>query len=230
MPCETRTYELTGIKPENNAARFSFDEWARNGFALPASATEIPYEQTADNVSKQKRLIEHVRTLYRKDDLTALLPLGEVEPLALPGESYKLAFTPGLLAQVFQRDGQALLPNPAIILGGQGADRGGYVVSQDLKASGDFPNTDPDDHWWIPAGRAFLSPDSAHTAAQERAYAKSHFFLPHRYRDPFQTVAAVIGKARDFVFRVCNLDDAVAAVVGKRPTVVGRVVDVVHLA
>lgn len=189
LPCDTRTYELTGIKPENNAARFSFDEWARNGFALPASAMEIPYEQTADNVSKQKRLIEHVRTLYRKDDLAALALLGEVEPLALPGESYKLAFTPGLLVQVFRRDGQALLPNPGSVLGGQGADRGGYVVSQDLKAAGGFPNTDPDDHWWIPAGRVFLSPDSAHTTAQERAYAQSHFFLPHRYRDPFHTNA-----------------------------------------
>ena len=26
MPSETRTYELTGFKPENDAARFSFDE------------------------------------------------------------------------------------------------------------------------------------------------------------------------------------------------------------
>ncbi|MCP4377089.1 MAG: hypothetical protein GY794_13035, partial [bacterium] len=38
LPCETRTYELTGFKPENNAARFSFDEWTRNNFALPTSA------------------------------------------------------------------------------------------------------------------------------------------------------------------------------------------------
>ena len=44
-----------------------------------------------------------MRTLYRSDDLTALLPLGDIESLALPGESYKLAFTPGLLAQVFER-------------------------------------------------------------------------------------------------------------------------------
>ena len=66
-----------------------------------------------------RRLIEHVRTLYRKDDLTALLPLGELEPLALAGEAYKLAFTPGLLAQVYQRIGVALLPNPAGVLGGQ---------------------------------------------------------------------------------------------------------------
>ena len=50
---------------------------------------------------EQKRLIEHVRTRYRKNDLTDLLPLGALESLALPGESYKLAFTPGLLTQVY---------------------------------------------------------------------------------------------------------------------------------
>ncbi|MCP4376707.1 MAG: hypothetical protein GY794_11100, partial [bacterium] len=167
------------------------DEWTRNNFALPKSATEILYEQTADNFTKQIRLIEHVRTLYRQDDLTAFLPLGEVEPLALPGESYKLAFTPGLLTQVFQRDGQTLLPNPATILGGQGADRGSYVVSQDLKAAGDFPNTDPDDHWWISSGRVFYSVGKNNSAQVERDYAENHFFLPHRFLDPFGQTTSI---------------------------------------
>jgi hypothetical protein len=47
------------------------------------------------------------------------------------------------------------------------------------KADGRFPNADPDDHWRIPAGRVFLSPNSADTARQELAYARSHFCLPH---------------------------------------------------
>lgn len=38
--------------------------------------------------------------------------------MALPGESYQLAFTPGLLAQVFRRAGKALLGDPAQVLGG----------------------------------------------------------------------------------------------------------------
>ncbi|HZO90882.1 MAG TPA: SpvB/TcaC N-terminal domain-containing protein [Chthonomonadaceae bacterium] len=175
LPAETRTYELTGFKPGNNAARFSFEVWTRDSFALPASAVEIPYERQADNVSRQKRLIDQRRTLYRKDDLTALLSLGRLESRAIAGESYKLAFTPGLLAQVCRRGGQALLPNPAGVLGGQGGDRGGYV---DLDGNG---------HWWIPSGRVFLSPGSSDTAAQELEYARRHFFLPHRYRDPFHT-------------------------------------------
>ena len=50
-----------------------------------------------------------------------------------------------------------------------------------------FPTTD--DHWWIPSGRIFHSPERRDTAAQELAYARQHFFLPHRYRDPFHTNA-----------------------------------------
>jgi len=213
LAAETRTYELTGFKPENNAARFSFDEWTRNGFALLASATEIPYEQTADNVSKQKRLIEHVRTLYRKNDLSGLLAPGQLESLALPGESYKLAFTPGLLSQAFHRNGQALLPNPAAVLGGQGADLGGYLQSQSLKADGRFPNTDPDDHWWIPSGRIFFSAGSGDTTAQELAQARGHFFLPYRYRDPFGHDTRVTYDAYDLL--LLETEDAL----GNRVTV-----------
>lgn len=185
LPCETRTYELTGLKPEKKAPRFSFAEWTSDSFALLVSANEIPYEQTADGVSKQKRLIEQVRSLYRKDNLTTLLPLGQMEPLALPGEEYKLAFTPGLLTHVFQRDGQALL-DPASVLDAEG----GYVQSQQMKASG-FPGTDLDNHWWIPAGRAFLSPNINDTVAQELTYAQNNFFLPLRYRDPFNNTSTV---------------------------------------
>jgi RHS repeat-associated protein len=207
LPCEARTYELTGYTPTGAAGRFQGADFVHvqpdpadpDGMKLVhIFGSEIQYEDKPTN-GEQRRLIEHARTLYRKDDLTALLPLGEVEPLALPGESYRLAFTPGLLAQVFERDDQPLQPKPATVLGGQGADRGGYVVSQHLKAAGTFPNTDPDDHWWVPSGRVFLSPDSTHTAAQERVYAQSHFFVPHRYRDPFRAESVVTYDAYDLL-------------------------------
>ncbi|MDH4135459.1 MAG: RHS repeat-associated core domain-containing protein [Anaerolineae bacterium] len=146
-----------------------------------ASAVEIPYEQTADGISQQKRLIEHVRTLYRRHDLTALLPLGVVEPLALPGESYKLALTPSLLAHVFKRKqaGQPdkdLLPNAAPLLEGKGDDQGGYIAM--------------DGNWWIPSGRAFFDPGAnaanpALTAALELNTARQHFYLPRKVADPF---------------------------------------------
>ena len=42
-------------------------------------------------------------------------------------------------------------------------------------------------HWWVPSGRVFLSPHSNGAAAEELAYARAHFFLPHRYCDSFHT-------------------------------------------
>src|SRR5437879_5081919 len=107
--------------------------------------------------------------------------------LGLPGESYKLAFTPGLLDKVFRRPhagqpDEPLLPDPAAVLAGQTGDRGGYVQSQTLKANGRFPNTDADDHWWIPSGRSFFTTNPADNAATELAQAQQHFFLRCRYR------------------------------------------------
>jgi RHS repeat-associated protein len=196
LPCETCTYELTGYTPGHAAGRYQSDDFVQPDPNHPARLvhtfdSETPYEG-APTSGRQRRLIEHARTLYRPDDLgaaqndpLALLSLGRLERLALPGEAYRLAFTPGLLAQVFQRDGQSLLPDPADVLGGQGGHRGGYLSSQQLTADGRFPITDPDDHWWIPTGRVFLSPNHSDTAAQELVRARRHFFLPHRYRDPF---------------------------------------------
>jgi RHS repeat-associated protein len=176
LPAESRVYELTGVTSEYTGALFGFGEWTRDGFGLPLSATEIPYEQTPDHTTAQKRLIQRVRTLYRKNDLTALLPVGQLESLAVPGESYKLAVTPGLLTQVFDRtDGFGL--DPADILAGPGGDHGGYV------------DIDGDGHLWSPSGRLFYSPTANAAPAAELAFARAHFFLPHRYRDPFHTDA-----------------------------------------
>ncbi|MDZ8263104.1 SpvB/TcaC N-terminal domain-containing protein [Nostoc sp. ChiQUE01b] len=189
LPCETRTYELTNYTPTGVAGRFQSSDFVQPD---PSNSdnlvlifdSEINYEDQPTS-SRQRRLIEQVQTLYRPNDLgtaqnntLTLLPLGQVESLAIPGESYKLAFTPGLLTQVFQRSRQGqppetLLPNPANVIGGQGADRGGYV---DLDSNG---------HWWIPSGRMFHSPNSGDTPAQELAHARQHFFLSYRNRDPF---------------------------------------------
>ena len=179
LPCEARTYELTGYSPTGAAGRFQSTDFVKPDPSDPAGAKRIHvfdnevHYQDAPTVGRQRRLIDHVRTHFRKDDLSAILPLGEIESQALPGETYKLAFTPGLLAQVFERDGQPLLPNPADVLGVQGADGGGYV---DLASDG---------HWWLPSGRMFFSPGGDDTAAQELAFARRHFFLPCRTRDPF---------------------------------------------
>ena len=179
LPCETRTYELTGLAPAGNAPRFAFVDLVKNDFEVLRTLQVLPYETPVDYTKKRKRLIESVRTLYRKNNLTGLLPFGTLESMALPGESYELAFTPGMLGQVYRRDGHPLLPDPTSVLGGQDPDRGGYV------------NLDNDGHWWIPTGRMFYHPNPDISAGDELNEARGHFFLPRCFRDPFGSKTVV---------------------------------------
>jgi len=180
LPCETRTYELTGYTLTGAAGRFRHGDFVQPDVNDPKRLahifdSEINYEEQPTN-GKQRRLIEHLRTLYRENKLTALLELGKLESLALAGESYKLAFAPGLLAQVYQRPRsdqplENLLPDAPAVLGSQAPDGGGYV---DLDGNG---------HWWIPSGRIFYREQG--TPADELSEAQTHFFLPRRFEDPF---------------------------------------------
>jgi RHS repeat-associated protein len=159
--CESRSYELTGLALPSGHTRFTLDEILHAG----QTAAVIEYQVTRTPGVLQKRLLEHIRTYYRRDSLAGSLPLGELQPLALPFETYKLAFTPGLITKVYgARMMDAMLE-----------DESGYV------------HTEGDANWWVPSGRIFYSPDPNDTAAEELAYAREHFFLPHRYRDPFHT-------------------------------------------
>ncbi|MGW0141739.1 SpvB/TcaC N-terminal domain-containing protein [Streptomyces calvus] len=164
LPCEARTYELTGPTLSPGHVRFTFEE-IRDAVA---TATPIPYEAAPTAGTRQKRLIEHLRTYYRRDDLTGPAQLAELQPLALPFQSYKLAFTPGLVTEVY----------------------GDRVTGAMLENDGRYTHTAGDANWWIPLGRIFYSPNRADTPAQELAHAHAHFFLPHRHRDPFHTEAA----------------------------------------
>lgn len=187
LPIETRTFEF--VKPPTAPLRFGWQELSDLVDALipsnqhePPIAKTIPYEQwdwrrqwnpqtePGGLVNTRLRLTEHARALYRPDDFgvtandpNALLPLGAVESLALPGQSYKLAFTPGLVGALYgSRVSNSMLENEA-----------GYVHS------------DGDANWWLPTGRAFFSSDPWATPAQELANARQHFFQPNRFRDPF---------------------------------------------
>lgn len=161
LPRESRTYELTGLALPAGRSRFTFDEVSVTG----SGAAAIPYEQAPTAGLIQKRVIERARTLYRPNSLVGVLPPGRLESLALPFKTYKLAFTAGLAAQVY----------------------GGRVTDAMLSADGGYVHSGGDLHWWIPSGRMLYSPNPADTEPAELAYARAHFFLPHRYRDPFHT-------------------------------------------
>lgn len=202
LACEAITFELTdhpasgpALGPGNGAPR----RYQAEDFVEPdptrarrlrfKPGDEVSYETPATG-NPCRRPIEWLRTLYRREDLSGPLPLGQLQAPALKAEDYRLAFTPGLLRDVFQRPGpgpsaEALLPDPAAVLAGAGASRGGYLSSQVLKADGRFPLSDPDDHWWLPSGQTYFSVGPGDSAAVERTQARQHFYQPRRHRDPF---------------------------------------------
>ena len=164
LPCESRMHELTGLRLLPGRDRFTFDEVLE----AASRAVALDYEKRPTPGRREKRLIEHVRTYYRRNDLSQSLPRGVLQSLALPFATYKLAFTPGLVAQVYA----------------------GRVTDAMLANEGRYVHTEGDANWWIPSGQTFYSGDPGETPVQELAYARQHFFLPHRYRDPFHTDAA----------------------------------------
>jgi RHS repeat-associated protein len=192
LPCETRTYELTGYAPTGAAGRYQISDFVQTSPSglMHIFDSEINYEDKPTN-GKQRRLIEQVRTLYRKNDLTDHVTLGVIESLALTFESYKLAFTPGLLSDVY---GATITPADLRTL--LHSDEGGYT------------DLDSDGHWWIPAGRMFFAPaipnprqlePTTADAALELLEAQQHFFLPRRYRDPFLNNTVVDYDANDLL-------------------------------
>ncbi|MET3108355.1 RHS repeat-associated protein [Oxalobacteraceae bacterium GrIS 2.11] len=162
LPAEVKIYQLTG--PQLVGCRpFSL----KTVKMLVDSATEIAYDAQPTRGKTEKRLINQVRSSYRKNDLSGLLPTGVLESLALPGENDKRAFTDGLLELYRDKVTPAELKR---ILAEPGS---GY---RDLDGDGPY---------WIPSGRVFYSPQVNDLPHQEFAYALQHFFLPHRYLDAF---------------------------------------------
>lgn len=136
------------------------------------AAESIAYEQSPDGITVQKRLIERKRTRYRRDDLSGPLPLNDIQSLALPWETYRQVFTPGLLSAVYgPRIDDTLL------------EQGGYTR---------FPEDD-DDAWWIPSGRRDFAPeDPGLPAGTDRGtFARQRFYLPVAHRDPFGNITRV---------------------------------------
>ena len=172
LPSEARTYELLNIEPAADQPDvtnlFGFEEMLSALEIVGDGLHDIPYEDVFGEGAQAgvpgRRLIEHLRFIYRRDDLSDSLPLGQLEPLALPFETYKLAFTPGLVDQIY----------------------GGRVTDEMLVNEGHYVHLEGDSNWWIPSGRVFYSPDPTDTRGQELTAALEHFFLARRFVDPFR--------------------------------------------
>ena len=170
LPAESRTYELIHLEPSANIPGitnlFRFEELAAQVARASDGKHDLPYEDVdalgATGDAPYRRLIEESRSYYRADRLDRVLPLGVAEPLALPGQSYKLAFTPGLLAEVYRRDDppEDLIPD----------------VPHVLHHEGKYADLDGNGRWWIPSGASSTRRTNA-TAGVELEQARRHFFL-----------------------------------------------------
>lgn len=161
---QTQTYELTGFTPGGGQSVFSITDFK----GIVDSIPEIPFEQAANNLSPQKRLTAHVKTIFYNKALTAPLPAGLMDIRSFPYQSYQLAYTPGLLQDLFVPDAFSLP----------------FVVGDvDLQAAGfisDLAN------WWIPSG--IIQYGESGDTLQDM---QDRFFSPISYTDPLQSKSAV---------------------------------------
>ncbi|ERF71377.1 hypothetical protein EPUS_09301 [Endocarpon pusillum Z07020] len=190
--CETRKYELTGFDIQARNGPAMLKDWTADDFAVINSAVKIGFEVTPTPNVKQKRLLKHDRTLLRKDDLSGLLPLTKMEPRALAGKTYKLAFTSQMVNLHLQKDGVPLLSSPESLLSGETPSEGGYVSGGSLSSSGLFPSEEGNGTigtWWAPSGQLFFA--SSNDPAQELDSARQTFFLPRRVQNQFKAESTV---------------------------------------
>jgi RHS repeat-associated protein len=193
VPAGTRTYEIIHLSPQSHefgaTNLFRFDEIRKRVHQASDGQHDLAFEDlnglAALEPGPYRRLFQESRMLYRSDKLDGLLSFGNVEPLALPGESYRLALTSGLIKKIYRREehghGENLLPHAKAVVGHDC----GYV------------DLDDNDHWWVPSGCVFYSPHSSDDPDAELAYARQHFFIPRRFRDPFGNTTTVTYDAHD---------------------------------
>jgi hypothetical protein len=148
FPCETRTFELTGYTPSGPAGRFTAADFVEPDSTRPGRLRhrfliEVPYEATASG-SQCRRVIECERTLFRKDDLTGLLALGEIQSLAIPGGKVFARFYTGLAQSDFSATHRRAttrkpVAEPGVGLSGTGRESGGISGKPDFEGRRAFP-------------------------------------------------------------------------------------------
>ncbi|NJK28531.1 MAG: hypothetical protein HC925_08920, partial [Coleofasciculaceae cyanobacterium SM2_3_26] len=185
LPCEVKTYELTGIVPERGMY-FTLAELRQAAIAETVPA--IAYHVVPNRTIPQKRLVEQVRMLYLSDDLATPLPFGEIDALALPYETYKLALTDDLLETVLS---ERLTPEIRRDL--DNADLSGYLSGSVLAAR--FPDLDTTGQYWIRSGIAGFE-----------ANARDRFYLPDRYTDAFGNATRLAYDAPYYLFPRTTID------------------------
>lgn len=164
--CESRAYELSALQPP--AARGALLNAAAFAALLDPDRFDPP---EAAMPAGSKRLLTWSRKYFKRDQAAASLdapdaaggrlPFGQIGRLGLPYESYRAAFSPGLLPLAYGgRATTAMLR------------AGGYVRGDDLGLEPAWQA-----YWWMPSGR--------------QAFLEASFYRPLRTQDPFGTQTSV---------------------------------------
>lgn len=171
LPSETKTFELKGITKTNSFyTPNDFTEILADTNSKTAEYFEI--HKPPDPGKAQRRLIEHIRSTYYRNNLSGALPLHQLESLAIPFESYQLAYTPALLNNIF-----------------------GAKVNAPLMNEGKFTNSEGDSNWWIRSGNIqFIE------GAENDTNARDRFYVPISYTDPFGAKTQVNYYGNYFLF------------------------------
>ena len=178
LPSEVKTFELKGVTKTGDF--YTVDDFADILSDVKSSNAEYHETDKSPGDGKaQRRLIEHRRNLFYKNDLSGVLPLHQLDSLAIPYETYQLAYTPPLLTDIF-----------------------GSMVNEDLMLEGKFTSSEGDDNWWIRSGtRQFI--ENAETAVD----AQNRFYTPISYTDPYGAKTKVKHFGNYFLF-IEEIEDA----------------------
>jgi len=160
LPAETRSYEISGVSPDPVTGRYD----PASLLAAAAAAADIPYERVPTETSPQRRLLKRARTIYRHDNLSGPLPIGQADSLALVDATYNLVYTPGLLTQIY------------------GAKTTAAALAAELAGPGRYVDADGDGCQWAPSARILYSADPANP---DPVFAARHFYLPQGATDPW---------------------------------------------
>ncbi len=162
LPSDVKTFELNGVIKTS-------DYYSINDFTdilLDAKSDLALYHEFDKALAAgkaQRRLIEHVRSIYYNNLLTGALPLHHLELPALPFESYQLAYTPELVTDIF-----------------------GTKVDAALLTEGRFKNSEGDNNWWIRSGTTQFK-----TLAEGQMDAQNRFYTPISYTDPYGSITKI---------------------------------------
>jgi RHS repeat-associated protein len=171
LPSEVKTYELKGVTKAGT-------------YYSPTDFTDILLDANRDTAfyhelnkplvagKAQKRIIEHVRSTYYRNNLTGALPLHQLESLAIIFESYQLAYTPELISDIFSTK-----------------------VNAALLTEGKFTNSEADNNWWIRSGSKQFK-----TISENQSDVQNRFYTPISYTDPYGAITKVKYYGTYFLF------------------------------